>query len=46
MPDPLRTELIFSFLTLKLSANGVVAILLSFPLSLVLIALAWRIFHG
>jgi hypothetical protein len=46
MVDPLRTELTFSFLSLKLSAKGVVAILLSFPLSLVLIALAWRIFHG
>jgi hypothetical protein len=46
MPDPFRTELIFSFLALRLSAKGLVAILLSFPLSLVLIALAWRILHG
>ncbi len=43
MPDP---EFQFSFLPPKLSAKGVVAILLAFPLSLVLIALAWRIFHG
>jgi len=46
MIDRFRTELLFSFLTFKLSAKGVVAILLAVPVSLVLIAIAWRIFHG
>ncbi len=45
MSDLLRTELLFSFLTFKLSATGVVAILLAIPVSLVLIATAWRIVH-
>jgi hypothetical protein len=39
-------ELLFSFLTFKLSAKGVVALLLSFPVALILTAIAWRIFHG
>jgi hypothetical protein len=43
MPDP---EFLFSFLTLKLSATGVVAIVLAIPVSLILTAIAWRIFHG
>ena len=36
-------ELLFSFLTFKLSAKGKVARYLVIPVSLVLIAIAWRI---
>jgi len=46
MPGPPRPELLFSFLTFKLSAKGVVAILLALPVALILTAIAWRIFHG
>jgi hypothetical protein len=40
------SELLFSFLTLTLSAKGVVALLLAIPVGLILTAIAWRIFHG
>ena len=46
MPDPLRSKLLFHFLTFTLSADGIVAILLAFPVGLILIAIAWRIFHN
>jgi hypothetical protein len=36
-------ELIVGFLTLSLSAKRTVALLLAFPVSVILIALAWRI---
>lgn len=41
-----RPELLFSFLTFKLSAKGVIALLLALPVGLILTAIAWRIFHG
>jgi hypothetical protein len=46
MSDPLRSKLLFRFLTFTLSADGIVAILLAFPVALILTAIAWRIFHG
>jgi hypothetical protein len=46
MSDPLRSKLLFRFLTFTLSADGIVAILLAFPVALILAAIAWRIFHG
>jgi len=46
MAGPRQPELLFSFLTFKLSAKGVVAILLALPVALILTAIAWRIFHG
>jgi hypothetical protein len=44
--NPLRSKLLFRFLTFTLSADGLVAILLAFPVALILTAIAWRIFHG
>jgi len=46
MSHPLRSKLLLRFLTSMLSAEGPVARYLVFPVSLVLIAIAWRIFHG
>jgi hypothetical protein len=43
MPDP---EFLLRFLTFTLSAKGLVALLLAFPVGLILTAIAWRIFHG
>ncbi len=43
MPDP---ELLLRFLTLTLSAKGLVALLLAFPVALILAAIAWRIVRG
>jgi hypothetical protein len=40
------SELLFSFLSFKLSAKGAVALLLAIPVGLILTAIAWRIFHG
>ena len=44
--DRSRAEFTFSFLTLKLTAKGFVAVLLALPVALILTAIAWRIFHG
>ena len=43
VPD---AELLLRFLSFTLSAKGRVAILLAFPVALILTAIAWRIFHG
>ena len=43
---PPDTELTFSFLTIKLSAIGIVALILAFGVAAVLFALAWRIATG
>ena len=43
MTGPHRTELLFSFLTFKLSAKGVVAILLAVPVAVILLVVAYRI---
>jgi hypothetical protein len=36
-------KLLFSFLTLKVSASGWIARVLVFPLALLILAMAWRI---
>jgi hypothetical protein len=46
MPDPLRNKLLFRFFTLTLSAEGPVARYLVFAVSLILVAVAWRIATG
>jgi hypothetical protein len=45
MANP-HNELVLSFLAMKLSAKGVVALVLALPVSVVLVAFAWRLVVG